>query len=200
MFAVVKKLRNIKQALVAWQRGKPRVDGRIKDLRDKLDNVQLKLLTDPTNEDVLLLERDSKRCLHDCLLLEESMLKQKSRDRSLSLGDSNTRYFYSLFKINTKKSVINNITNSDGNCFTSPKEIETIFVDHFQSILGPTLNHQQGNSTHLMSDELEGLNPEDSLHLCRSVTQVEIEVVIKEAFSNKAPDPDGFNTHFFKIC
>ena len=34
----------------------------------------------------------------------------------------------------------------------------------------------------------------------RPVTIAEIEDVVKSANPNKAPSPDGFNAHFFKVC
>lgn len=49
--------------------------------------MQMKLQSDPTDDALLLLEKDTELCLQNCLLLEKSMLKQKSRDKRLNLGD-----------------------------------------------------------------------------------------------------------------
>lgn len=41
---------------------------------------------------------------------------------------------------------------------------------------------------------------EDALSLSCPITQEEIEFAVKNANPNKAPGPDGFNAHFYKVC
>lgn len=90
--------------------------------------------------------RDSlSRLLH----LEESMLKRKSRDKNLNLGDGNIKYFYALCKSNMKKSAIFSIKNANGVLVSDQARISETFVNHFQSILAPN-ESQEGVDGDLM--------------------------------------------------
>lgn len=40
MFRVVKKLQNVKKALISWQKLKPRISERIKEAQQALDSTQ----------------------------------------------------------------------------------------------------------------------------------------------------------------
>lgn len=51
-------------------------------------------------------ERAAKDNLSNLLVQEESMVKQKSRDRSLNLGDQNSKYFSSIVNANKKRAHI----------------------------------------------------------------------------------------------
>lgn len=79
--------------------------------REALDESQNALLQDPTNPNLQQVERNVKDKLSSLLSLEESMLKQKSRDKNLKLGDGNYRYFHGLMKCNQNQHFIHKIAD-----------------------------------------------------------------------------------------
>lgn len=58
------------------------------------------------------------------------MLHQKSRDKHINLGDSNTRYFYSLTKSKRERSNINSILDATSQSHDHPEEI---MVNYFKA-------------------------------------------------------------------
>lgn len=126
------------------------------------------------------------------------MYKQKSRDKSLNLGDSNTKYFYALFKSNMKKSAIHSIIDENGVMVSNPPLIGNAFVNHFRNILAPAIFHGGEDTLNInVNDKPE---TDEAAQLCRPITIEEIELAIKKSSSNKALGLDGFTAQFFKIC
>lgn len=99
--------------------------------------MQTKLSNRPADNSLLAMDKKLREKLNKESLIEESIIKQKSRDKHLNLGDSNSRYFYSLFKSNTRKNCINSIVDSEGNELNKKDAIEATMVSHFQSIMAP---------------------------------------------------------------
>lgn len=116
----------------------------------------------------------------------------------MNLGDSNSKYFYRLMKKRQTQSYISQITDEEGSNYTEPSGIAAAFVDHFQNILGPAITIHYPDLSHVTPHGL--VTNKDALNILKPVTQSEIENVIKNANPNKAPGPDGFNAHFFKVC
>lgn len=61
----------------------------------KFAKVQSLLQVKPGDCQLLQLEKRAKDHLGSCILAEEGMIKQKSKDRHLNLGECNSKYFYS---------------------------------------------------------------------------------------------------------
>lgn len=104
------------------------------------------------------------------------------------MGDGNTRYFYYSFKANKRGIqfrplwILQELFKHDA------------FVNHFKSILSPHIQaHPSLDLTHL---PVTGTVNEEEGHF----TVDEIEDSIKRTSAHKAPGPDGFNGHFFKVC
>lgn len=70
---------------------------------------------------------------------EEAALKQKSRDQRISLGDSNTKYFYNLFKTCQNHNSIWSIKNSHGD-FVYGDEVFKVATTYYESLLGAQLD------------------------------------------------------------
>ncbi|XXG82825.1 hypothetical protein AAC387_Pa10g0712 [Persea americana] len=126
------------------------------------------------------------------------MYKQRARDLAVNLGDSNTKYFYRLMKKRQSHAYISQITDVDDTIYIDSSGIAVVFVSHFQRILGPDIQNQSPDLSHITPHGV--LTDGDALALMRPVTVAEIEDVVKSANPHKALGPDGFNAHFFKVC
>lgn len=93
---------------------KPTILAQIQSAKQNLENIQVKINSNQNCETLQEDEKEAKITLSRLLQLEESMLKQKAREKSLNLGDSNSRYFYSLVNFRKKRATISSIQDSDG--------------------------------------------------------------------------------------
>lgn len=74
---------------------KPRISVRIQSARDELDRIQSLISTGNEDQCLILEEKYARDALNSRILEEESMPKQKAREKHLNLGNGNSKYFYS---------------------------------------------------------------------------------------------------------
>ena len=152
---------------------------------------------DPYNITLQAEERFARTGLDSLSLAEESMHKQRSRDLAVNLGDGNSKYFYRLLRARHAHSFISQITDAEGNTFSEPQGIAAVLVSYFSNLLGPTVDMHQPDLSYISPSNY--VSDEDAESLKLPVAVSEIEEVIKASNPNKAPGPDGFNAHFFKV-
>lgn len=80
------------------------------------------------------LERTIQSDLDLSLLQEEAFWKQKSRDKWLSLGDKNTKYFHTIAKVKMGRRRILSLADSDGTKISDPSLLKTLAVNYFQEL------------------------------------------------------------------
>ncbi|KAF5200748.1 hypothetical protein FRX31_009664 [Thalictrum thalictroides] len=95
MSRFTKKLKYAKAALIAWN--KIRVGNavtRVQEVKQTVDTIQTSLQANPLNAGLIQEERRAIRELVKVSIAEESYMKQRSRDTTITLRDSNTSYFF----------------------------------------------------------------------------------------------------------
>lgn len=178
MFRVVKKLVQVKRALSKWCK-ESLLSASAEDARIQLDRLQLRLRLDSNDPILVRAEKSARENVENLLRVEESMMKQKSRDRNLYIRDSNTKFFYSLFKANRKKSLIQKITDANGTTSSNPDFISSAFLNHFRNILAP-IAFPCYRKTDLAHINVSGkLSMEDQASVATPVTVEAIEKAIK---------------------
>jgi len=80
------------------------------------------------------------------------------------------------------------------------KEMESILVQHFQSIVEETIADRSQFIKSFTKNIPKLVTREDNYNLNSPVMEEEVNEVIKEMHNGKAPCPDGFNVDFFKTC
>lgn len=144
-------------------------------------------------------EKAARLKLEKLLFYEESVLKQRSRNTHIYLGDGNTRYFYGLMKKWHSQAFISQITDSKRyyilwsscNCSGFCLSFSAIIMSSFWSQL---------RKIFLLPNPFGRLNVEDVAKLLQPVSIEEIEYTLKIANPHEAQDPNGFNARFFKFC
>ncbi|KAK6790547.1 hypothetical protein RDI58_009628 [Solanum bulbocastanum] len=68
-------------------------------------------------------------------MIEESVLRQKSRINWIQLGDENNKYFSAIIKERTQRKQIRGITSLDGQMLYEPQEIQNEFVLFYKSLM-----------------------------------------------------------------
>lgn len=83
---------------------------------------------DTYNGELQSVEKLARHNLDLLLRVEESLIRYKSRDQAVNLGDNNTRYFNGLMKRRFASSYISRIMDSKGTELNDPKLIEEVTV------------------------------------------------------------------------
>lgn len=115
-------------------------NAKISSLNNDLSSIQATLHDNPM--DVGLHESESK-----CKSLikryykidEESAFKKKAKHQCISLGDSNSAYFYHLFKVHKNYNTINALRNSNGD-FVFEDDVLDEVVSFYKLLLAPQLD------------------------------------------------------------
>ncbi|GKD29751.1 hypothetical protein Tco_1240529 [Tanacetum coccineum] len=194
MFRVTKKLKMLKKPLRKLLYDKGNLHNNVNQLRNDLDQVQIRLDADPFNESIREEEAMVLAAFNDACLMEEKFLKQKAKIDWLREGDSNSAYFHKLVKSRTSRSRIDVVTSDDGMVYENDKVAES-FVHHYEMFLG-----QPGDTTYFCANDLFRcrLEENEALDMTRPVTRQEVKSALFSMGNDKAPGPDGYTVAFFK--
>ena len=115
LFQVCKKLKLVKEALKSFnQEFVSNIQGRVKEARDKLQQLQVELVGHPGDRRFKGQEREALGILTDMVLAEEQMYQQKSRAMWLTKGDTNIAYFHNSMTDRYNKNKILSLEMEDG--------------------------------------------------------------------------------------
>ncbi|GJR36423.1 RNA-directed DNA polymerase, eukaryota, reverse transcriptase zinc-binding domain protein [Tanacetum coccineum] len=135
MFKVVKDLKTLKKPLksLAWKNGD--LFENVKDLRDRLKEVQAKIDEDPSNK--MLREEESNILSNYNVAMrdKEHLLFQKAKIKWLSVGDKNNAYFHRVLKSRNHRNRVNVIHDDVGRRYEGD-QVAAQFVKHFPELLG----------------------------------------------------------------
>ncbi|CAN1304339.1 Transposon TX1 uncharacterized 149 kDa protein [Linum perenne] len=172
---------------------------RVKQAASSLAAVQFQLLSNPSCE-LVLEEKEATSVLLSLQLAEEHFLRQKSRIREVSEGDSNMSFFHRSVKVRNAFNTIRQITSRDGLLLTEPSAVVSEFVSFYKGLLGTadvSVSPPSVDDLVLILDKF--VTQEHSDMLVKDVTREEIRKVVFQMDSKRAPCPDGFNATFYKV-
>ncbi|KAJ8622034.1 hypothetical protein MRB53_030563 [Persea americana] len=149
LFIVVRKLSILKKRLIEWKKAQGNIPMKLSEASLKLETLQSLLVSDPRDLLIHEQERMARFELDQFFRAEESMYKQRARELAGNLGDSNTKYFYRLMKKRQSQAYISQITDADNNVYIDSTSIAVVFVSHFQNILGPAVQSQYPDLSHI---------------------------------------------------
>lgn len=187
LFILVRKLSNVKMVLKSLQKTKIPINSRAQVGRQRLDALQTQIAAGSTI--VLLIEERTARATKHCLDLEETILKQKSKDRHINMGEGNLRYFYSVLNSKRKRTFISKVVDNDGSCCIDREHIENVFTEHFRKILAPPTIADHAMGIDLSQAKVHGrMGSQDISVLGRNIQLNEIMDAIKLSSPNKLPE------------
>lgn len=104
MYAVWQILMQVENGMkqLAWHEYNG-VEGKIKEARANLTIIQQQMRDHDKFTELRSSEVEAKNKLEKWLLVEESIMHQKSRVQWLEIGDTNTAYFHACLKIGKHK-------------------------------------------------------------------------------------------------
>lgn len=121
------------------------------------------------------------------------MLKQKSRERWIREGNTNSRYFHAGLQGRRPKNQIVSI-HKNGNVLKGVKEIKGKNFNHFA----------ESFSEHFMARpklgvvNFKAMSKSENKSLIKQFSEEEVKEVIQSYEGDKSPGPDDFNLTFFK--
>ncbi|GKD41338.1 reverse transcriptase domain-containing protein [Tanacetum coccineum] len=149
--------------------------------------------SDPFNSE-LRDEEDSYLQAFNEALMEEKILRQKSKIDWLREGDANSAYFHKLVKCQVSRSCIDVVTDNDGVVFENEK-VADAFVSHYEVFLGQVGIVRNMDTISLFHIKLD----EETAHdMVRMVSDQEVKEAMFLMGNDKSPGPDSFTAAFFK--
>lgn len=193
--ALIPALEHLSEELQSWNKN---VFGNIfhqkRSLLARLEGVQ-KSLSIKVNNGLLKLESKMRRELDEVLDREETLWYQKSRIDWLKDGDRKTTFFHLSTIVRRWRNKISAIKGDDGEWIHDKEAVKAHFVDYFIKLFTEEGN---GDLHNIPQDVFPELSQRDWNYLSLPYSKTDIDGVIKEMDSLKAPGPDGYQALFFQ--
>ncbi|GKB41518.1 hypothetical protein Tco_0886460 [Tanacetum coccineum] len=170
MFKLVKRTKNMKKHMkkLAWKKGN--LFCRTDECKEKIKKIQSDVDGDPHNVELRIEESNALKEYCKDVCDEEKFLYQQEKIDWLKDGDRNSKFFHAYLKSRRNKSRISMINNEIGKSFFEEKNIS---FDKFVS-------------------------KNDAEWMIRPVSTEEIKRAMFNINDNRAPEPDGFSSKFYK--
>ncbi|XP_026420049.1 uncharacterized protein LOC113316031 [Papaver somniferum] len=192
------KLKRLKAAMKEWNLWVfGNVYANIKQAKLTME-VALRI-SDEDPEDITKLNSAKKASvtLQEIRSQHSIMLKQKSRNKWLIDGASNTSFFQTNIRTRRSSNMISELVDDNGNVLTDCDQIRDYAVSFFES---------KFNGAELPIDEdlfhydHSSISSEDSQRMDEIPTMEEIKTAIFDLGVDSAPGPDGFSGCFYRHC
>ncbi|KAK9095100.1 hypothetical protein Scep_026569 [Stephania cephalantha] len=131
-------------------------------------------------------------------LLEPEKMYWRQRFKALWLreGDSNTRFFHAFTTYRKKLNNISFLFNDAGGRVDTPEGVQNITISCF----GNSFNSSNVDSEAIIGAVQPNVNHDMSEFLTRPFTLEEFKKALFDMYSDKSPEPDGFNPTFYQKC
>lgn len=135
--------------------------------------------------------------LHNLYADEEMYWFQRSHQKWLLEGDSNSKYFHKIANGRKRKNTIFSL-EVENDCITKHVALLQHATDYYKSLFGPEPMSNIDVDTSLR-DSRENVTPEENQILTRSFSEEEVREALFSMKKNMAPGPDSFLIEFFQI-
>jgi hypothetical protein len=137
------------------------------------------------------------QCLKKHSLALSSLLRTVSRLRSriswVRKRDANTKLFHAHARYRKQKNFIASLTN-EGQLVTSHEDKVDVLLDFYSNLIGTREERQNTIDLNAL-----GIQHHDLHMLDAPISEEEVWNIIKRLPADKAPSPDGFTGHFYKV-
>ncbi|KAK1314810.1 hypothetical protein QJS10_CPA01g01582 [Acorus calamus] len=195
-YRLAKKLQLVKSALKRWNREDfGNVHQKLKHNRDHLAVIQRLLHDNPMDPTMISQEKEARLNYANLLVEEESFIRQKSRQNSIQLGDSNSAYFYASMAARKARNTLRKVRLQSGEFSDDPKIVMAESIGYYKKLLN--------NENRVPIPPIafsNSLSCSDNVALSSPVTEKEIWKALQGMKSSSSPGPDGFPASFYKKC
>ena len=145
-------------------------------------------------------EKSAQRKTYNYFRSEEEYWRLKSCSLWLKAGDRNTTYFHRQYRARLSRNHIAEITTSSGQVCKGFDQIKEAAEKHFQNLLSAERDGSKEDITDFLTNIPKLVSLDDNDTLLNPVTEEEISKIVWSMEPDKAPGPDGFSIHFYRIC
>ncbi|XP_021757503.1 uncharacterized protein LOC110722546 [Chenopodium quinoa] len=192
---LIPALANLSSKLQNWNRNTfGNVYKQKRMLMARIGGIQKNLAT-RVDRGLIKLELKLRRDLDEILEREEMIWYQKSRIAWLKDGDRNTTFFHLSTIVRRWKNKVAALKNNEGQWLHDKLDIQENIVEYFTHLFTEEGEPEYFDVT---SDIFPELSSNDWSTLTKYYTRTEIDLVVNEMATLKAPGPDGFQVLFYK--
>lgn len=197
LFSLGQKLSHVKKACRKLNKeGFGNIQQRARDALSKLQDIQSRLLTQPTDS----LFREEFVARKEWRFFEKAegiFYKRKSRIRWLTLGDANTTFYHKTCIAHEARNAIRYLMDNEDQRVDQKEAVKNLAVEYFQSLLGQENSEVQPFTV----EELKAIIPyrfpqEWTDDFIAPPSDEEVIGIIFAMPKSKAPGPDGFPIEF----
>ncbi|XP_026399706.1 uncharacterized protein LOC113295589 [Papaver somniferum] len=192
------KLKRLKIAMKDWNlRIFGNVNSRLKQDQLRFETAALITDEDPSNIANLNATKDAMKTLCDTRLQQLTMLKQKSRNKWLVEGSSNSSFFHSSIRIRKSSNTISELVDLNGTCLTNYEQLRNHVVQFYEDKFNGQDPVIEGD---LFDFEHASISVEESNAMDMIPSPEEIKQAVFDMSADSAPGPDGFSGCFYRHC
>ena len=149
-----------------------------------------------------LLEKEQKAQFNSfrAFRREEEYWRLNSRSTWLKVGDWNTSFFHKQSGVRLSQNHISEISSLSGETFEGISQIKQVVEVHFQNLYREDGSSNSDYNSDFLSNIPSLESKEENDELMQPFSEQEIIDVIWSMELDKAPGPDGFSFHFYRIC
>lgn len=194
-------MKNTKKSLKDWINKSMQTPTRQrKEAVLQLEGIQFEMEEKDLSPTDLANEKSAQRNAYYSFRNEKKHWRLKSRSLWLKSGDRNTTYFHRQCRARLSRNHIEEITSTSGQVYKGFFQIKVAAVNHFQNLLSAERNGNEEDAVEFLTTIPNLFSVEDNDSLMSPVTEEEITNIVWSMEPNKAPGPNGFSVHFYRIC
>eukprot|EP00253_Pinus_taeda_P014967 PITA_14967 len=195
------KLKKVKSALKLWIKKSIQPPNRQrKEAISQLEGIQFEMENTFPSASELAQEKTAQKNVYCSFRKEEEYWRLKSRSLWLKSGDRNTSYFHKQCRARLSRNHIAEITSSSGQIYKGFAQIQEAATNHFRNLLSAERKGQEEDELDFLSVVPNLVSEEANASLMRPAMEEEITNIVWSMDPDKAPGPDGFSIHFYRIC
>ena len=170
----------------------------------KISNKQSNLTPKGTRERRTTKSKVSRR--KEIIKIKAEMNEIETKGTITNVNKTKSRFFEKINKIDKplarlskkkrERTQINKMRNEKGEVTMDTAEIQSIIRDYDKQHFANKMDNLEEMDKFLERYNFPRLNQEEIENMTRSITNNEIETVIKNLPTNKSPGPDGFTGEF----
>jgi mannosylglycoprotein endo-beta-mannosidase len=171
---------------------------RKRELKEELTTIEALEEADDLSPKLCIRKTDINVELFNLYADEEKLWFQRSQEKFLLEGDSNTSYFHRVANGRKGKNTMFSLTNNSVLIKGTDKLLNHA-TDYYKSLFGPGVGNMIPFDADMWRTH-EKLSSEENLQICQPFTLNDVKSALDSMASNKVASPDNIHVEFYQHC